>query len=175
MSNKSLYLAGGISGLSWQDAIRWRRLVKNTLAPEGIECFSPLRAKSYLRPEQNIANAYESHVLSSQRGIFARDWYDCLNCDMVFVNFLASPFPSLGTAMEIAWAYDNKKPIVVAIEKSGNPNDHAMLMEACRFRVDNIEEAIWVAKTVLLPVSHDHEHFNDAEVEGFRENQSNDS
>lgn len=171
IKRSSIYLAGGISGLSWEESIGWRRQVMDILKPEGIDCFSPLRAKSYLRPEKEIANTYESHVLSSQRGIFARDYFDCINCDMVFVNFLGAKTLSGGTFMEIAWAYDNKKPIVCVIEDEGNPNDHAMAMEACRFRVNSIEEGIWVAKTVLLPVSHDAEHFNDAEVEGFRDEQ----
>jgi len=169
MNRASIYLAGPISGLSWQESVAWREDISQRFAPMGIDCYSPLRAKSYLRPEGDIADCYEEHVLSSQRGIFARDWYDCLRCDMVFVNFLNAKTPSLGTAMEIAWAYDNKKPIVLVIEPDGsNPNDHAMLREACRFQVPTVEEGIWVAKTVLLPVSHDHEHFNDAEVEGFR-------
>lgn len=157
----SIYLAGQISGLNWENSTDWRDEVAESMSADGIDCYSPLRAKSYLRPYSDkhgvIDNTYENHVLSSQRGIFGRDFNDCICRDLLFVNFLGATRASLGTAMEIAWAYHARKPIVVCIEESGNLNDHAMLMEACRFRVDNLDEGIAVAKTILLPVGQHHE------------------
>ena len=158
--NRSIYLAGQISGLNWENSVDWREDVTKEMNKAGIDCFSPLRAKSYLRPYSDehgtIDNTYEEHVMSSQRGIFGRDYYDCINRDLIFVNFLGATRGSLGTAMEIAWGYHCRKPIVVCIEEEGNLNDHAMLMEACRFRVTSLAEGIAVAKTILLPVGqHD--------------------
>lgn len=170
--NPSVYLAGQISGLNWQDSVSWRDVVTTELNKSGIDCFSPLRAKSYLRPYSErdgvIDKTYEDHVLSSQRGIFGRDFNDCIKRDLLFVNYLEATQRSLGTAMEVAWAYLNDTPVVVCIEEEGNENDHAMIMEACRFRVTTIEEGIWVAQTLLLPVTHESNHFNDEEVEKHR-------
>lgn len=157
----SLYLAGQISGLNWETSTDWRDYVTKEMQQFGIACFSPLRAKSYLRPYTKndgvIDKTYEQHVLSSQRGIFGRDFNDCVNRDLIFVNFLGATERSIGTAMEIAWGYQARKPIVLVMEEDGsNPNDHAMLREACYFRTADIDEAIWIAKTVLLPVGqHD--------------------
>lgn len=156
-SAPSVYLAGQISGLHWEGSIGWRDYVRKELNKSGIASFSPLRAKSYLRPEAVIQGTYEANVLSSQRGIFGRDFNDCISRDLIFVNYLGATERSLGTAMEVAWAYYARKPIVVCIEKSGNPNDHAMLMEAARFRTDNLDEAIWLTKVILLPVDHEGE------------------
>jgi hypothetical protein len=166
MNRPEIYLAGQISGLNWQNSISWRDIVSTELAKFGIHSFSPLRAKSYLRPYSNndgvIDGTYEQHVLSSQRGIFGRDYFDCITRDLIFVNYLGATERSLGTAMEIAWAYHADKPIVVAIEDEGNPNDHAMIMEACRFRVNSLEEAIWCTSVILNPVQHNHYSFEES-------------
>jgi len=72
-----------------------------------------------------------------------RDFNDVKRSDALIVNLLGLSKPSLGTVMELGWAYALQKPAVVAIEERGNPHDnHPMISEAMRFRVTTIEEAI---------------------------------
>jgi hypothetical protein len=52
--------------------------------------------------------------------------------------------------MELGWAYILNKPVVVAIEASGNPHDnHPMIHEAMPFRVTTLDEAIDAVAVIL--------------------------
>lgn len=145
----SVYLAGPISGESFDVAETWRAQVRHQLSPD-IDCFSPLRAKHYLKSEEKLGDSYESYPLSSRRGIFARDHFDSKRCSLLFVNMLGAQRVSIGTVMEIAWAHAYDKPIVLVME-AGNIHEHAMLNEACPFRTDSLEEGIWLTRAILLP------------------------
>ena len=153
MSKPKVYLAGPITGESWGTATDWRKYVIEQLSPD-IDGFSPLRAKNYLNEETNIADSYEAIVLSSQRGIFARDSYDCMNCDLILVNLLGASKVSIGTVMEIAWGWAFRKPIILVMEDDANIHEHSMLREACPFRVRTLDEGIHITKALLLPVPH---------------------
>lgn len=150
MNKPIIYLAGAITGVSYGDATDWREQV--TRETEGMfTCFSPMRGKHYLSKETSIGDSYENSLLSSQRGIFARDSFDCMRCDVLFVNLLGATRVSIGTVMEIAWAQSRSKPIILVIESEGNLHDHSMIREACPLRVDTIDDGIWVLKSLLLP------------------------
>jgi nucleoside 2-deoxyribosyltransferase len=149
----SVYLAGPITGQSYEGATDWRKDVIEKLPPE-ISGFSPLRSKIYLLEETSIADSYEQIVMSSQRGIYARDHYDCQRCDAIFVNLLGAERVSIGTVMEIAWGVAYNKPIILAMEEDGNLHDHAMIREACPLTVRSIDEGIHILTSLLLPVPH---------------------
>jgi nucleoside 2-deoxyribosyltransferase len=79
-----------------------------------------------------------------------RDFNDVRRCDALLVNLLGAAKPSLGTIMELAWAYAFQKPAVVAIEEKGNPHDgHPMIYEAIPFRVATLDEAITSVAIIL--------------------------
>src|SRR5271157_1829498 len=99
-----VYLAGPITGLTYQGCTDWRQKAMDYLAEYGIQGLSPLRAKDYLLNETSIADTYDDTILSSQRGIFARDKFDCERSDVIFVNLLGAQRVSIGTVMEIGWA-----------------------------------------------------------------------
>lgn len=148
-----VYLAGPISGLSYDESCNWRQQVIDRL-PDGIGGLSPMRAKSYLSTESSIGDQYPDWPLSTQRGIYARDIFDCHRADVVLVNLLGAEKVSIGTVMEIAWAANNNVPVVLVMEKEGNIHDHAMIREACPFRTDDLNEAIDLVSAILLPQSH---------------------
>ena len=150
---QSIYLAGAITGESYGNATDWRRYVRDHLNP-GIVGLSPLRAKTYLEEEKAIGDCYDSQngvetPLSTSRGIMNRDFFDCQKCDIVLANLLDTKIVSIGTVMEIAWAYALKKPLIIVMEKEGNLHEHAMIREATGFRVSTIEAAIDIANAVL--------------------------
>lgn len=146
---KTVYAAGPITGLSFGNATDWRQELFDRLSKNNIKVLSPLRAKDYLKDEQVIGDSYEQHVLSSQRGITARDRNDVINCDAILVNLLGATRPSFGTVMEIAWADMLRKPIVLVMEKEGNIHDHAMIRECSPFRVETLEQACTVLRALL--------------------------
>lgn len=148
MQAKTVYLGGPISGCSFDECVDWRLHAIEKLCKQGIRGLSPMRGKEYLRSEKIIDGSYDT-VLSCARGIYARDRFDALRCDVLLVNFLGAKRVSIGTVMEIAWADSRKTPIICAIEPEGNPHDHPMITEAIGFRVANLPEAINVAISIL--------------------------
>lgn len=154
MSRPSVYLAGPITGLSYEGATDWREQAIQIFANAGIDAFSPMRSKTYLLQETYLGDSYEDTVMSSQRGIYARDYYDCRTKDALFVNLLGADRVSIGTVMEIAWATAYEKPIVLVMEKEGNIHSHAMLREACPLWCTDLSEGYHVMKALLLPGTH---------------------
>jgi nucleoside 2-deoxyribosyltransferase len=147
---KTVYLAGPISGLSFDGCTDWRNYAITKLALSKIKGVDPMRQKDYLKDEKNISDAYENHVMSCSRGIYTRDRYDCFTCDVLLVNLLGAKKVSIGTVMEIAWADSRQVPIIAVVEKEGNIHDHAMIREAIGFRVETLDEAIVVAQKILV-------------------------
>jgi hypothetical protein len=153
----SVYLAGPITGLNYNDTITWREFVAADLKAVGINAFSPMRAKNYLANIKNLEmptpndDVYAAlSPLSSSRGIMTRDRWDATRCDVLFVNFVGAEKVSIGTCMEIAWADLSRIPIVCVIESKGNPHEHGMIMESVGFRVTTLDEAIHIVKSLLL-------------------------
>lgn len=153
------YLAGAISNLNFEEATDWREHAKQYLAWDanygetGIIGYSPMRAKDYLsemgvlsgRPE-----AYEDYVLSSAKGIMARDSWDVRTADLVFVNLLGTTKASIGTCMEIGMGYALNKPMVVCMERE-NVHQHPMLNTAAGWIVDDLDFGLDIVKAILLP------------------------
>lgn len=152
-----VYLAGPISGLSYEGCTDWRDFATKVLREHGITGVSPLRAKEYLQHEKIVADSYEqekiehplAHVLSCSRGITTRDRFDCMGSDVVIANLKDAKKVSIGTAMEIAWADANRIPVIL-VEEDGGLHDHAMIRECAGFRVKTLEEALTVACAILV-------------------------
>ena len=152
----TVYLAGPISGLNYNGATEWRDHAIAELALAGIKGLSPMRAKDYLKGvERDVgfsATCEEyGHLspLSGPRGIMTRDRFDATRCDVLLVNLLGATKVSVGTIMEIAWADLCRTPIVVAMEPTGNPHEHAMVTEAIGFRCVTLDEALHVVLSIL--------------------------
>lgn len=149
-----VYLAGPITGLSYDGATDWRfdaRYMLKEMSKGMIESLDPMRNKSYLQNEINLGDHYDEHVMSTQRAIYGRDRNDCLRSDALLVNMLGAKTVSIGTVMEIAWADSKKTPIVLVMEPEGNPHEHAMLREACYWRVSDLGSACAVLTSLLCP------------------------
>lgn len=145
-----VYLAGPISGLTYGVAQSWRDYAQDRLSPD-IAAFSPLRRKQYLSNRGIIEQSYEDAPLSTDRGINTRDHFDCKTSDLILCNLLDVERVSIGTVMEIAWAFAYRVPLVLAIAKSGSVHDHPMIRECTGFRTDELDHAIDMTKAILLP------------------------
>jgi nucleoside 2-deoxyribosyltransferase len=145
-----VYLAGPISGLTYDQGQDWRADFA-AMMPERIECYSPLRAKAYLRDKGVIEQSYEDTALSCDRGINTRDHNDCATSDVIVAYLIGATRVSVGTVMEIAWAHAYRKPLVVIMEPKGNVHDHPMTREAFGFRVQTFDEAAHIVQRILLP------------------------
>lgn len=145
-----VYLAGPISGLTYGGSELWRTEFISLMSDiPSIDCFSPLRAKSYLKDAGVLEQSYD-HPLSSDRGIMTRDHNDCLTSDIIVCNMMGVQRVSIGSVMECAWAYAYRKPLVMIMENE-NVHNHPMLRESAGFRVETVKDAVMVAKTLLRP------------------------
>lgn len=152
MSKPTIYLAGPISGMTYKEGTSWRDYVCGKM-PSCIGVASPLRNKSYLNEIGQIAanDAYPGKALSADSGVMTRDRFDVANSALVFMNLLGAKAVSIGTMIEVGWCDAYRKPLVLCMEKSGNLHEHPMLRQAVGFRTDNLDEAIEICKSVLMP------------------------
>lgn len=150
----SIYLAGPIKGLNYNEATEWREKAKQELREVGIDAFSPMRAKSYLKNDKAIDSSdsnYSMFPLSVPPAVVCRDFKDCTKRDAIIVYLKGAKAVSIGTVFEIAWAYQARIPVILVMEKEGNPHEHMFIRQCCNFQVETVEEAIFIAKAVLLP------------------------
>lgn len=147
MSKFKVYLAGPISGLTYDEAQDWRHAFAATM-PLSIECYSPLRVKHFLREHGVLEQSYPHHPLSTDRGIMTRDHNDVRTADALVVNLQDAPKASIGTIMEIAWAYAYGVPVIAILDEQ---HDHPMIREAVGFRVSSLDEAAGIIEALLLP------------------------
>lgn len=146
MSKPKLYLAGPITGLSWEECTDWRIDVALQLS-NVAECYSPLRHKQYLAAEQSIQDEYKDTFFSSQRAIFGRDMFDVRTSDVLFVNFLGAKRVSIGTILEIGAAWEGRKTVVIVMEKD-NIHQHSMVRELTPWVVETLQAGVDVVKSL---------------------------
>ena len=150
----TVYLAGPIDGLEYEQAVVWRNRAITNLAMRGIVGVSPMRGKEYLEGELLNAGTegrpQRQDPLCTDKGIMGRDYYDCMHCDLVLANFFGSKQKSLGTAMECAWRFQAGKPVIAVIEP-GNFHDHPMLRETFTYSVPTLGHGLKLAITLLDP------------------------
>lgn len=132
-----VYLAGPISGTSYEISTDWRERFRWLIRPH--VALSPMRGKSYLSSEAAIKDSYDT-PLSCARGIITRDRWDVQRCEVLVANLLDAQRVSIGTVMEIAWADAYRKPVIVVME-AGSLHDHAFIREVAGFWLLTLEEA----------------------------------
>ena len=161
--HKKVYLAGPIGGCTYAEAQDWRNLLSSLLSTKSdgaIQGYSPLRGKGALRDAGTLSTAaYPFYSpLATSKAILARDFNDCRTADLIIANLLAHDLsdgapPSLGTIMEIGFAYALQVPIL-AISKDRSRNNiakHAMILSAVGFWAESLNEAADMACSILLP------------------------
>jgi nucleoside 2-deoxyribosyltransferase len=145
-----VYLAGPIKGLSFGDATDWRGAVARWLAPE-IAAYSPMRSKDHLDTGERLGDFYDNDILANPRAIVARDHNDCRNADLVIAYLSGAEAVSVGTMFELAWCHAYRVPLVVVDDGSTGTHRHPFVHEAADWFVMNLEQAVYVARSVLLP------------------------
>lgn len=147
----SVYLAGPITGSSYDSTVNWRDTFKKNIDSR-IICYSPMRFKTFLQNEKVIqanTNKY-SNILTKSKSILSRDYFDVQRSDLIVVNFLGADKVSIGTVMELAWAFSMQKQIILITEE-GNIHNHIMINEAVNYIVDSVEQAMQLVEFILLP------------------------
>ncbi len=148
MSKPLVYLAGAITGCSYNEATDWRETFPK-LVGDSVICLSPMRGKAYLSGIPSLKDDYED-LLAGQRGIWSRDHYDVHQCNCLVANLLGSVRVSIGTMFELAWASERRIPVVAIMESKDNLHDHPFVREATNFRVTSLDEAAETVRLILV-------------------------
>lgn len=144
----SVYLAGPISGLSYDGAQDWRAAAADRLKVAGIGSFSPLRGKEYLRAMGILEGSYDIHPLSTAQGITNRDRFDVCRADLILANLYGAERISIGTVIELGWADIARTP-VVGVWEDGNVHDHPMVSQIVGWHAANLTEGLDIVEAIL--------------------------
>lgn len=103
MDTFTIYLAGAMSGISFEKQNNWRKIVKNklenTYSEYHVNCINPVEYYNF-----------ESKEYDSELEVMNFDLHKLKHSDLVIVNFNRPE--SLGTMAEIATAYELRIPII---------------------------------------------------------------
>ncbi len=156
---KSIYLAGPITGKSYEEAAKgWRQQFAkwidetNFKSEPQILCYSPMRGKEFLQGEKKLPDqGYENVPMSTARAIIGRDFQDVKNADLIVCNLSECTCVSIGSMMELAWAYALQKPVLLIRDPKNIHTTHAWIKETVTWEVDNLPEAVHIANVFLKP------------------------
>ena len=150
MSKLKVYLAGPITGCTYGKCVTWRDFVKET-CPE-FDFIDPMRAKEYLSacdvmPAEYAGENPFKRLMSSSKGIMARDFWDCRRTDIILANLEHATEISIGTLFEIAWGKAFQKPTIV-VENMHDLHDHPFVREGASHLCPNLDIALQVLKCI---------------------------
>lgn len=136
-----VYLSGPMGGCSFEEMASWRQFVRTRLDSNTLRCIDPTRSFT------PTTVPYET-----DKWINRRDYSDCVRSQCVLVNFLGMKHLSIGTVMEIAWAYQKQIPVVCVCDFDG-PQKHPMLRDSIIHEVRTLEEGVAAVKELLSEVA----------------------
>lgn len=156
MSKPICYLAGPIAGTTLDDQ-DWRTEAWAALLGD-FQVLSPLRGK-----HQIFKRSYGGSIDSDYRkyshegcnfgaeGIMARDFNDVRRADVILANLSDwQPGVSIGTAMELAWAYADRTPAVCVLDDDSPVLKHPMLTAAVGpFRCSELADAVVLVRQLM--------------------------
>ena len=126
-----IYLAGSISGLSYDEVVNSYKSKADILGIAGYEILCPMTGKTYLRNEVEFrASGYTNFPVSTNHAIFERDKWMVQQCDIILADLSRSgERVSIGTMMELAWGSLLGKHTIIILPKE-NVHRHAFVLEA---------------------------------------------
>src|SRR3990167_475790 len=109
-----IYLAGPITGKSFDEVMTRYREQMSLLVDFGYEVLSPMTAKGGLKGVSAFVPTGNFGPVANDHAIFARDRWMVTQADVVLADLSNATAVSIGTMMELAWAsYLNKHTILV--------------------------------------------------------------
>lgn len=135
LKSKTVFLCGPMRGIKRKDALSWRK-----------------RAARLLESKFNVVHAMrgreKKETFNDFRAAIIRDKNDIIKSDLVLVNDTFENVSMIGTAMEILFAFEKDKPIIVF----GNSHDKDYWLNYhIHTRVDSLEQACTLLKKMFYP------------------------
>ena len=146
----NIYFARPITGLDYETVANSYEDTKDVLQGYGYgHVYHAFCAKGHLKNETCFkADRYED-PLTCNHAITLRDRWMVLQSDVLYLNIVGATRVSIGSIMELAWAFDHGKHCVVAMEKD-NPHRHAFVLEAAHVVFETDSEALDYLKKLVV-------------------------
>ena len=138
----SVYLSGHIN-IDVPATLEWRKEAEKALAMrDDIRCLNPMRGK-----EPKGEDTSYSIAGRTAKDIILRDYQDVKSADVVLLKLgtYGSELPWIGTFYELAWAWDNKIPVVAFAENEGGkdfPINHPFMEETITHLSTDLNSAL---------------------------------
>lgn len=138
MSDKlKIFLSGGMTGLTEEEASKWRTSFKLNNAVQDDTPFIFIDPTYYYFPTDKTTQEYEKEAMNY-------DLYLVKHSDLIIVNF--NSLSSIGTAQELMLAYTLDKPIIGMIPEDKYEQLHPWYKEECmkifKYDSNNLEETV---------------------------------
>lgn len=141
-----VYLIGPMSGVSYDDSNRWREEAREYFKRYGIEVLSPLDRQRDLANSKSISDTYPTRPFGTAKSVIRSDHRDVQEADALLANFSGAKKVSIGSIFELAWGWENNKPIVIVED---HLHKHAMIDEAVWWKANSPKEACDILITYL--------------------------
>lgn len=117
--NKTVYLAGPLTGQKNEDIVDWRMSATSRLKEIGITTHSPIEAiRHRLARNEDFPNASpDGDIAEHPDLIFDKDTFLVRKSDLVLMD-LRTSWKSVGTLFELGYAHAYNKPVVVICKPS---------------------------------------------------------
>lgn len=132
-----VYLAGPITGQTFDEAADWREAFLDQLFSVGLMGLSPMRGLEKFRVPGPLPSTFDEG-----KAAMLRDLYDIRRSDAVVVNLLGAERVSVGTMCELGYAYALGKFIVVVMNDVNPWHDHLFVHEMASQVVPTLDDAL---------------------------------
>lgn len=137
-----VYLAGSITGKSYEEVMSIFNYKADKLRSMGYDILSPMTGKAYLRTETTLKPDGYLNPVSTNHAIFERDKWMVNNSDIVLADLSeCGERVSIGTMMELAWANMLGKHTILIMQPD-NIHVHAFVKEAADIIFDSVTSAL---------------------------------
>ena len=138
MSDKlKIFLSGGMTGLTEEEASKWRTSFKLNNAVQDDTPFIFIDPTYYYFPTDKTTQEYEKEAMNY-------DLYLVRHSDLIIVNF--NSLSSIGTAQELMLAHTLNKPIIGMIPEDKYEQLHPWYKEECmkifKYKSNELEETV---------------------------------
>lgn len=147
---RTVYLAGPILGTTELEAKNWRNAVAAELVHHGIRGISPLRCEPIVGEVYGTGNNADP-MFGTARAIASKNFFDVQQCDITFAYLpksLEKKSVSIGTVLEIGWAYALRKPVVLVTDDPYLAT-HPVLNSCAAWLVPTLDQGIELVVGIL--------------------------
>ena len=145
-----VYLAGPICGLTCWQAFAWRKLAKEVIESWGDTlAFVPKLVGETEVP--SYAQLLDARIITGpgNKALAAGDYAQVMSCQAIFVYFNLNQ-PSVGTLIEIGWAYALHKPVLLVCSETATWTSHSFLSFCALDVFTNVRSALVKLHEVYL-------------------------